>query len=150
MFTFNVIYTPASANKGADAISRSPVGVEESLVAANDIDEEISCIAPSIIACLDAMNNEEQDGYVSYLDMKEVSNTDELYQKLGESISKGFPSSKEGMHPDIQCFWGVKDRLILTNEGIILMDSRVVIPTAYRKFVLKLLHSAHQGVGSMK
>ena len=65
-------------------------------------------------------------------------------------ICQGFPSKKEEMGPQVLDFWCVQNRLSQTNSGIILLDTHVVIPVGYRRQVLQILHSAHQGICAMK
>ena len=74
---------------------------------------------------------------------------DTSYQKLQQRIMNGFPETKQAVLLDLQGFWELRERLALT-PGVILMDSRLVPPYNYRNHVVKLLHSAHQGVSSMK
>ena len=51
--------------------------------------------------------------------------------------------------PDIRDFWEVRHRLS-NDQGLVLMDRRIVIPKPLRKKILHCLHSAHQGVDGMK
>ena len=48
----------------------------------------------------------------------------------------------------LRAYWNVRHRLS-ASDGIVMMDSRIVIPAASRSNVLRSLHSAHQGVSSM-
>ena len=50
MFTFDVVYTPGPANKGADAVSRNPVSKEVNFLIAlvDDIDKDIDNITDDI------------------------------------------------------------------------------------------------------
>ncbi|MEL6802917.1 MAG: DDE-type integrase/transposase/recombinase, partial [Bacteroidota bacterium] len=151
MFTFDVVYTPGTANKGADAVSRNPVSKDTNLLVTDDIDEHVNDIPASMVARLtDEHNDSANNLYAPYTQLRDAIRSDTGYSKLQHLISDGFPLNKQDMPLDLQSFWSVKDRLTQTEEGIILMDRRVVIPANYRSAVLQVLHSAHQGVSSMK
>ena len=151
MFTFDIVYTPGAANKGADAVSRNPVEKDTNLLATDDIDEHVEDIPQSMVAILNDEHHSPTDSFhAAYPKLRDAANSDKNYQDLQKLISTGFPSSKHVLSPELQSFWNVKDRLTQTQGGIILMDYRLVIPTNYRSIILKLLHSAHQGVSSMK
>ena len=151
MYTFEVVYTPGSGNKGADAVSRNPVDSKVNLIGENRLEEEMNDISSMIIASLNEnLNNSEQDLQVSFPSLITAIGKSELYGALQKLIVDGFPSTKSLLPSDIQRFWDVKDRLILLSSGIILMDDRIVIPSNHRSHILKILHSSHQGTSSMR
>ena len=154
MFDFCVVYTPGAANKGADAVSRNPTGNETSLFAIDDIDEQLDNLTSSLVAVLNDHPNDpslvSDDTFASLPKLMMAIRQDSTYLQLQDLICNGFPSSKHNVSPELQCYWNVRDRLTQTRKGVILMDQRIIIPTNYRKHVLNLLHSAHQGVSSMK
>ena len=45
-------------------------------------------------------------------------------------------------------FWEVPHRLTV-DKGLVMMDRRIVIPTSFKKRILRCLHSAHQGCNGM-
>ena len=71
---------------------------------------------------------------------------DSTYQLLIETILRGFPTTKNDLLNDIKSFWEVQERLSVS-DNILLMDNHIVIPNSLKK---NILHSAHQGVCSMK
>ena len=152
LFQFDVVYTPAKFNKGADAISRKPVIGNVNLAEINSIEENLDDMTASVFAYVTEEDNCNTDclDYNSYSKLKQAINVDSTYTKLQHSVSKGFPNNKEEMDPELQDFWSVRNRLVHTNDGIVLMDNRIVIPRNYRKCILNILHSAHQGVCAMK
>ena len=77
-----------------------------------------------------------------------ISETDPDYQNLISLINSGFPDKKSDVAPNIREFWEVRDRL-MTSDGLILMNSRIVIPKAMRTQILQSLHAAHQGTSGM-
>ena len=63
--------------------------------------------------------------------------------------SRGFPDDRRAANDDIAAFWTYRDSLNITDRFILYRD-RVVIPPSLRDKVLRILHSAHQGVSSME
>ena len=74
--------------------------------------------------------------------------SDQLYHELLKLVETGFPNTKSELDPTLREFWEVRDRLS-SNNGLVLMNKRIVIPTSYRKQVLQNLHAAHQGTSGM-
>ena len=64
-------------------------------------------------------------------------------------IESGFPQSRSATPPSLRKYWEVRHRLS-TSQGVALLDHRLVIPASLQKDTLNILHSAHQGVTSMK
>ena len=92
------------------------------------------------------------DGYpaITSLDcIRFASQKDTQYTLLGKIIDNGFPNSRQATTPTMREYWEVRNRLNNDN-GLILLDWRLVIPTSQRQNKLKSLHSAHQGVVGMK
>ena len=149
MFSFDVVYISGKSNKGADAISRNPVKDNCDLAAITIIDEQINALPCSIITSLN-----DEDGYSTdysyYTKLIEAIGSDGSYKKLQNLIIEGFPTLERDLDVELRRFWTVKDRLSQTENGVILMDERIVIPKNYRKTILELLHVAHQGVTTMK
>ena len=61
----------------------------------------------------------------------------------------GVPDNGNELANAIRSFWEVRERLSVSDK-IILMDDRLAIANNLRKNILRTLHSAHQGVSSMK
>ena len=80
--------------------------------------------------------------------LEQVCSSD-TYQLLIERIECGFPSTHQQLDAKIRDFWNVRDRLTIAGQ-IILMDNRIIVPTQLRKHIFSLLHSAHQGITSMR
>ena len=153
MFSFNVIYTPGKTNKGADAMSRNPVSKEINLCWSEIMDEDMDTIPAVVLASLHEDQNTDtttQTQYLPHAALREALKNDESYQQLRTLITNGFPEDITSVPQELRHFVNVKDRLTQTSTGILLMDDRIVVPTKYRKEILKQLHSAHQGVISSK
>jgi hypothetical protein len=78
-------------------------------------------------------------------DIKNVTNTDRVMQKLSNVIKSGWPDYKQDLDFDLRQFWDHRDDLSLT-DGIILKGQRIVIPHELQHQTLMKLHAAHQGM----
>ena len=68
---------------------------------------------------------------------------------LLDTIQEGFPDDRRAANDDIAAFWTYRDSLNVTDRVILYRD-RVVVPPSLGDKVLRILHSAHQGVSSME
>ena len=50
----------------------------------------------------------------------------------------------------LHSFANVKDELSVTQDGVMLRDSRIVIPSLLQQKVIDLAHVGHQGIIKMK
>ena len=78
-----------------------------------------------------------------------TSNSD--MTQLIDIIESGFPKFRH-MHElplALQEYYQIREHLY-TVDGVILYNNRIVIPLSLRQHVLTALHSAHQGMASMK
>ena len=75
--------------------------------------------------------------------------SDPTMRLLLDNIQEGFPDDRRAANDDIAAFWTYRDSLNVT-DGVILYRDRVVVPPSLRDKVLRILHSAHQGVSSME
>ena len=72
--------------------------------------------------------------------------SDPILPALVHQINVGFPINRNSLDNSLIPFWNIRDSLNVTDDGVVLYADRVVIPTRLRRYVLKILHSAHQGV----
>ena len=76
-----------------------------------------------------------------------TSNRDKT--QLIDIIESGFPNFRHELPRALQEYYQFREHLY-TVDGVILYKNRIVIPPSLRQHVLTVLHSAHQGVTSMK
>ena len=74
---------------------------------------------------------------------------DPQYGKLISAIQQSFPKTRNLTASNVHENWEVRHRFS-TDNGLVLLDRRIVIPKMQRRKLLHCLHSAHQGVVSMK
>ena len=134
---FKIFYLPGNTNTAADATSRYPDPSGVGAISADDCEESLFIAA---IGC-----ELEQTMAISWSDVVEETSKDPVLRTLSFAIRDGFAKVHEGLSP----YMRFKDCLY-EEDGVILYKDRVVVPPSLRKPVLKILHSAHQGVSSME
>ena len=157
MYRFSIQHCPGRWHRGSDAMSRNVANAANTILEVLAVqptadDEEISLDIESSmkIASMEAINDYGDTVGIISTDMIRASGRgDAAYTLLIGQIGNGFPKSRREVDPLIRGFWEVRHRLSVDN-GIVLLDRRIVIPVGYRKRVLRCLHSAHQGVVGMK
>ena len=150
---FKIVYNPGKWHRGADAVSRNPVSkaiLQVLGIKTNYSNVDIEDIASEdfealTIAHLDIICN----GMVTLSDLSSCAKNDGKYCKLIATISNGFPSTRQQLDPELREYWEVRSRLSV-NKGIVFLDDRTVIPNKLRNQILDNLHSAHQGISSMR
>ena len=68
---------------------------------------------------------------------------------LKHTIMQGWPKSIKQVHPELQHFWTFREELTV-EDGLILKETRIVIPNKQCKAILKLLHKGHLGLNKCK
>ena len=90
-----------------------------------------------------------QNTPITFQEVVIATRDDKTMKELSRTIENGFPDAKEKLPKQLQPYWRVKNMLSIDDE-IILMGDRVVIPDILKDRILNTLHSAHQGVTSMR
>ena len=173
MYNFKIIYNRGKWHQAADAVSRNPtspvaanpdddtvcyISTDSSLEHNSIMEDDLEILPHCIIAAINHHTGDENPAQtvttpgtsIRHGKLKTACSLDTTYQELIKTIHDGFPSTRQLLHPSLRAFWEVRHRLSIINNTIVLMDTRLVIPSNYQKNVLTTLHSAHQGVASMK
>ena len=74
---------------------------------------------------------------------------DPQYENLINVIQQGFLRTRNLTALEVCKYWEVRHHLSTDND-LVLLDLRIVIPKTQQRKVLLCLHSAHQGVVGMK
>ena len=77
-----------------------------------------------------------------------ATNSDDQMIKLVEIIENGMPEFRHELPSSLREYFQFREDLY-TVDGVVMYKDRIVIPQSLRKNVLKILHSAHQGISSM-
>ena len=67
--------------------------------------------------------------------------------QLVETIQRGWPDKRSGVHKQIQEYWNFRNELSVA-DGIVVKGDRLAIPQSLRPTMLQILHSSHLGVES--
>ena len=156
-YRYKIQHNPGKWHRASDAVSRNPVEAIRAVfevVRAHPSEMELSFIEEteaSVAAVAVGILNGCQDeiGFVTAGVVRAAAAEDAVYTKLMRIIETGFPFTRHMVDPEIREYWSVRHRLSNDN-GIILLDSRIVIPKALRKRILNCLHMAHQGCTGMQ
>ena len=142
-------HCPGKWHISSDAISRNPVTTVQSLLdtfpiepSPMDTDESNEICTATRLTALTSIS--QLDGYPAITSLDRIcfaGQKDAQYTLLGKTIDNGFPNSCQATPPTLREYWEVRKRLS-NNNGLILLDWRIVIPTSQRKNILKSLHSA--------
>ena len=155
-YRFSIQHCPGKWHRGSDAVSRNIGGfkgvLEISALTPTEDDDETSLDIDSCykIASVEAVSGYTDElGVISPDDVRSIGRSDPAYSMLITQISKGFPTLRRLTDPLIRDFWEVRHRLS-AEDGLVMVDKRIVIPSNLRVRILKCLHSAHQGIAGMK
>ena len=67
--------------------------------------------------------------------IRAVLHSDPWYNKIIEIVRKGFPKTRNLTAPEVHEYWVVRHQLSV-DDGLVLSDQRIVIPTSQRPKVL--------------
>ena len=155
-YRFSIQHNPRKWHRGSDAVSRGPVEQvraffecirEEPMLSECNFCDEIE--ASILAVTCEAMSDfGDEIGIITPDMIRATGKNNETYLKLTEVVQGGFPRTRHLTHPLVRQFWEVRDRLTV-DKGLIMMDRRIVIPSSFKKRILRCLHSAHQGCNGM-
>ena len=132
-FSYTVIHVPGKFLYTADALSRSM-----SPTAATEVEDcSMEDFVHSVVTSLPASPN-TLDAY------RRAQKQDPISRQLLEFCSIGWPA-KEKVDPGLRPYWKARDSFTV-GDGLLLFNSRIVIPETLRKTVLAKLHQGHQGL----
>ena len=154
-WTFDIFYNPGKWHKGPDAMSRNPTESDQAFISefyltmfedfteSNILDDQIFQNL-SLCSIFDLSQNALTLDSICH-----AGRSDQEYIKLIQTIIDGFPTTRSLTEPMLRDFWHIRENLAV-EDGIAYFGHRVIVPRTLRKQILEHLHSAHQGVTSMK
>ena len=143
---FDIEHLPGKSNSAADAASRHPS--PSSLIGSLSLEP---VTVPDLIesALMTSIRHDAKElSTLSWSLIAKETVKDTSLGHLLQLIEKGvheFDRSDDAIGP----FWPIRDSLY-TQEGVLLFQDRVVIPSSLRPRVLEHLHAAHQGTSTME
>ena len=145
-YQFTVKYRSTKKHGNADVLSRFPLP---------EIDDgcsvEMDDLQASEIASVFSLYMADEKPLLNVDLMSRFTKKDPCLAKISYFVSEGWPSSDAlpGDHQEFKAFH--QRRLELTLEdGCLLWGNRVIVPEKLRADILKMLHSTHMGMSSMK
>ena len=78
-------------------------------------------------------------------EMLQETNKDEELQSLKHYISTGWPAKRSQIPVSLHPYWNFRDELTV-ESGILMKNSKVLIPETLRQKYLKQIHQGHQGI----
>ena len=158
-FHFSIKFCPGKLHAGADALSRHPVQNPGNIASMCELSAE-TCerhIESTVQYALDTLgliapiNESTTIPPLITLDKVVVECLrDSEYMELHHLVTTGFPLLRINVPNHAKLFWPFAEKGILsTFENVVLYNDRIVIPKSLRSYVVKVLHSAHQGCTGM-
>lgn len=135
-YQFDIKYRRSTEHANADALSRLPIGPDY------EFDKNEHCHYIS-----------EFNTPININILREYTYKDAELRKVISYIDKGWPQFLRANESYLLPFFNQKLSLVVHNDVIFLQTSntsRVVIPSALKENVLKLLHDGHWGIVKMK
>ena len=152
MWNFTITHIAGRANSAADSASRNPAtspaaaDQPDTLAIVRLDDDNHDDMEADIIA---TAQSQARSGAVTWCELKLAQQRDEELKLLHPLVAKGFPPERDLLPEQIRQYWQYRDRLY-TIDGVLMMDNRSIIPTAFRACILDTLHAAHQGTSGMQ
>ena len=78
-------------------------------------------------------------------EMLQETNKDEELQSLKHYISTGWPAKRSQIPMFLHPYWNFRDELTV-ESGILMKNSKVLIPESLKQKYLKQIHQGHQGI----
>ena len=78
-------------------------------------------------------------------EMLQETNKDEELQSLKHYISTGWPAKRSQIPVSLHPYWNFRDELTV-ESGILMKNSKVLIPETLKQKYLKQIHQGHQGI----
>jgi hypothetical protein len=147
-FSFSAKWIAGKANKDADALSRAPVGQPSP----GDELGEGAPFQPARLSLLCAIERSDAKVLDPILEkVKAAALIDPVMQELRDTIIRGFPNEKCNLPYSLRPFWKVREQLAIDDtDDMVVVGSRVVIPKALQRDVLKDLLLMHQGATKLR
>lgn len=139
-YSYDIVHVPGKALWTADTLSRAPV---QKQMTANDTElmESTNIYVDCIVNNLPASP--------TFMDtLKAQLEADSVCSRVMKMCADGWPDHAK-QEPLLKDFWPEQATLTV-EEGLLLKDTRLVIPAAMRNDVLNRLHEGHQGVVKCK
>ena len=134
-FSYRISHVPDKNLVIADTLSRSPA--TQISIVDQEFMKEVDAYVNMIIASIPGTDRMLQD-------IKSAQSTDPTCQRILEYLQAGWPK-KHQVLADVKHYLPISIELSL-QEGLLMRDSRIMIPKSLREDILQKIHSGHQGI----
>ena len=134
-FNYQIVHVPGKNIETADALSRAPQS--EISEAEKQFLEDTNVYINSVITSMPASPGRMQE-------LKVHQEQDELCQAIIHYCKNEWPD-KHLLPTPLKMYWQYRGNFTIVG-GLLLMDSRIFIPSALRLDILSKLHDGHQGI----
>ena len=156
-YRFTIQHCPGKWHKASDVVSHNPPVILQALLNGFPTEpSQLDIIESDVMddwvkstTLLSSFRASDNVALISPDVIRAAGHNDLQYKKLIETIQNGFEKTRSLTVPEIREYWEVRHRLSV-DDGLVLLDHRIVIPTSQSANVLRSLHSAHQGEVGMK
>ena len=100
------------------------------------------------ISLTSSCGDNKEPRVITWETLQQECREDRVMVSLADQIRRGFPDSGYDVNPDIREFHRYRHGLCVI-DGVPCYKTRIVVPDKFRKQILAVLHSAHQGVSGM-
>ncbi|KAG1671242.1 Transposon Ty3-I Gag-Pol polyprotein [Nymphon striatum] len=135
-FSYEVQHVPGKSLHTADALSRAPVDIQSD----DEFNKEceVEAHVNMIMQALPASNARLDEIRIKQLE-------DNVCSQLVTFCKLDCWPNWAQTHPDLKIYWNQQQYLTVT-EGLLLYQSRIVIPNDLRTSILEKIHEGHQGI----
>ena len=127
-------YLPGKQNVISDALSRvTPLELQDS-----DAEKEILVVNLLQYSTIEQREKDE---------LLQATDKDAELQALKNVISTGWPAKRSKLPADLHAYWDYRDELTVEN-GILMKNSKVLIPESLKQKYINKVHSGHMGIDS--
>ena len=134
-FSYNIIHVPGKNLATADTLSRGPVGVPAEQDHSMEFEAQLSVKA--VMEGFPASSAKLQE-------IREKQDQDEICCQVKNYCQSHWPE-KARSDAALKPYWTVRSDLTV-EEGLLLFQTRLVIPEALQKDILERIHEGHQGI----
>ena len=135
-YSFNICHIPGKDLVIADTLSRAPLRKSPTKTDIR-LNEDLNLYVANILEGLPATERRLEEIRLHQQD-------DEVCRKLQEFSTEGWPD-KSKLNSALNAFWPERTSITF-QRGLLMKDSRLIIPSSLRLDTLDKIHAGHQGI----